>query len=134
MILSRLFVGLFSGLLLTSCAASTIADLKNKPSGVYEFTVNENYQRVYEKISEQGRRCWETMTIALDTDLYSELGEAKVTWRVKGIASASSYYAMAEINKISSILTKVKVYYYFSTWGNLGHVVEKWTNDYKECS
>lgn len=66
-----------------------------------DFTVAENYQAVFRRVSDQARACIESSTFlggthAIDAQLYSDLGFGEISYSVPGYTSAS-YFARAKI-------------------------------------
>ncbi|MBK6897440.1 MAG: hypothetical protein IPH06_12700 [Alphaproteobacteria bacterium] len=124
-------------LMLTACAAASKEKLKSTAAQKYKFEVTKNYQEVYRHIAERGRECWETGYLfspqaqnIIDADLYSDLGEAEVSWRM--VNFGNSYYATAIIQRIDNNKTQVTVLNSLKSWDDIGKKIEKWVTKPQE--
>lgn len=131
--MKKIIVILISSLL-ASCAASNVKELRENSSKVIEFSVEENYQRVYKNVLDKMHEClgegWAGVFASyhIKSELYSELKEGEITFLMSN-AGIQSYYLHADIFGISEEQTKVDAYAYYSTWEKSLPLIKQWASD-----
>jgi len=118
-------------LFLMSCAASNIKELKEHYSKKIEFTVDNNYQRVYKNILDKMHECkgegWAGVFASyhIQHELYNDLKEGYITFLMSN-AGSQSYYMHIDVASISDEQTNVNAYVYYSTWEKNLPLVKQW--------
>ena len=119
---------------LTSCAASNVKELKENPSKTIEFTIEENYQRVYKNLLEKMNECmgegWAGVFASthIKHELYNELKEGNITFLMSN-AGSQSYYMHIDVASIADKKTRINAYVYYSTWEKNLPLVKQWAFD-----
>jgi hypothetical protein len=108
------------------------------PAQRTEFTVADNYQRVYQRVAEQARECWTTgfifspqASFDVDADLLSELGEGRVALRFENVGTW--YSVVTDIIRISADETLVTVMVGTDRYVGAFDQVRRWANAGTEC-
>ena len=120
--------------LLASCAASNVKGLRENYSKKIEFTVEENYQRVYKNLLDKVHECmgegWAGVfaSFHIKNELYNELKEGEITFLMSN-AGMQSYYMHIDVTSISEKRTKVDAYVYYSTWEKELPLIRQWAFD-----
>lgn len=119
------------------CAPATIQGLKERHSGSYSFTVDENYQSVYRKILTKARACYQTGMITAQMvvagDLYNDIKKGDISVALHGGLGVDTYL-YTEIKAIDENKSNVDVYYALDTWKKAANAVKAWVlNNYEKC-
>lgn len=121
-------------MLIQGCV-STTANLKLDPGASDEFTVNDNYQRVYKRMQTKFHDCLGEGIIGLrasmhiKNNLYPDLGEAEISYMMRNVGAAN-YLIHTDITKITANETKVKSYMQIKmNSGKQLAIIRKWATD-----
>lgn len=120
--------------LLASCAASNVKESKKRSSGSVEFTVEENYQRVYGNLLDKMHECkgkvWpgESASYRIKNELIDETKEGYITFIFYN-AGSQRYYMHTAITQISNSKTKAKAYIYNYTRKDYHPLIKRWAFD-----
>lgn len=120
--------------LLASCATSNVKELKRYSGNSVEFTVEENYQRVYKNLLDKIHECkgeaWagESASYRIRDELFTELKEGHITF-IMSNAGSQSYYIHIDIISIADKKTKAKAYVYYSTQKDYLPLIKQWAFD-----
>ena len=115
-----------------SYASGSIKEQKKKSASSVEFTVEENYQRVYKKLLEKLHECkgeaWagELVSHRIKNDLRDERKEGYITF-IMSNAGSQVYYIHIKIVSITDDKTKAKAYVYYSTKEDYLPLISQWT-------
>ena len=99
-----------------------------------EFTVDQNYQRVYRNLLTKFRDCmgegWAGAFASFHVveGLYPDLGEAEISHMMTN-AGTKNYYMHVEIKEVTADKTSVKAYVQLSTWKRQLEKVRPWATD-----
>jgi hypothetical protein len=97
-----LIVAAFAAALLLCACSSTPAELESKTTPTVQ-TYSENYQEIYRRVSTTAKRCFTVnmgayASMAVDSDLYSELGYGETTLSLINMG-VRNYYLSVRIEK-----------------------------------
>jgi hypothetical protein len=95
-------VGMIAICAITAGCSSTPADLEAKTTPIVQ-TYTENYQEIYRRVSSTAKRCFagnlgSHASIAVDTELYSELGYGDLTLSLINYGTRN-YYLSVKVEK-----------------------------------
>jgi hypothetical protein len=119
---------------LASCTTSSVKESKKLSASSVEFTVEENYQRVYKNLLDKTHECkgevWagESASYRIRDELFTELKEGHITFIVYNSGS-QSYYIHTDITLIADNKTKAKVYIYKNTRKEYLPLIKQWALD-----
>ena len=120
--------------LLASCATSNVKELKRYSGNSVEFTVEENYQRVYKNLLDKLHECkgevWagESASYRIRDELFTELKEGHITF-IMSNAGSQSYYIHIDFTSIADEKTKAKAYVFYSTRKDYLPLIKQWAFD-----
>lgn len=120
--------------LLASCATSNVKELKRYSGNSVEFTVEENYQRVYKNLLDKLHECkgeaWTDVSASyhIRNELFNERKEGHITF-IMSNAGIHSYYMHIDFTSIADKKTKAKAYVYYSTWEDYLPLIKQWALD-----
>ncbi|MEW8441866.1 MAG: hypothetical protein AB2689_27280 [Candidatus Thiodiazotropha taylori] len=104
--------------------------LKDNPSGTYEYTVDENYKKVFRRIVTESKRCYENGERRVEANIYDDNQTAEVTLAiVYGGGIQSLYYI--EIKAETEFVSKVRGYYSYNisnSWKKGVEDSEQWAS------
>jgi hypothetical protein len=124
-------------LLLCGCAPTTADLLRKNPAGVYSFTVDDDYQVVYQKALDHAKKCYEGAvygsTIRIRGKADSENGNARISIAHTRLLDVEVLFAI-DIARLENNKSNVKVYYALKRLEPVAPLVEDWIKkDSHEC-
>jgi len=114
-----------------SCAASSVKESKKPPSSAAEFTVEENYQRVYSNLLDNIHECkgkvWpgESASYRIRNKLSDEAKEGRITFIMYN-AGSQRYYIHMVIAQTLDNQTKAKAYIYNHVQKDYIPLIKQW--------
>lgn len=128
-------------LALVGCAPTSVLSVKELgPERQYAFTVEENYQSVYRKIVNQERKCYESISNALNgqfivrADLYQDLRSGTIS-TAQYAGYGLNIWRVIEVESIDSATSKVKAYLGIGPVEKGGQLLKQWVLDNsQDCS
>jgi len=115
--------------MLLGCMMPRIS-LKEPPSGVPVFSVQDNYEIVFDRISRQARQCYEPKGRIISARLYREDLRAEVTISIPFGKSTRRLFT-ATILAESASLTIVNTHYTYSppgNWRDGAYAIQRWAS------
>ena len=107
--------------------------LKEKPSGIPDFTIEENYEIVFQRMITQAKNCFEPRGYRIESKILRDKQTAEMIISVlyKGTAKT---LLVANIRAISPDSTQVNTYYTYSPpvkWRDGAYVLQRWASTSK---
>lgn len=117
--------------LLAGCAPATIGDVRDMaPDRKVSFNVSQGYERVYQKVIEKERDCWDIQGMRVHGDIYSEQRKAVITTR-----NPLGVFWVIDIQAINDSETRVTGTFAIGPAEKYGKALEGWVlHDSSECS
>lgn len=115
--------------LLWGCMARPILQ-GEQPSGVPIFTVKEDYEVVFRRITQQARRCYEPRGRIVRASIFREEQRAQVTVSIAHAGFVRKLFT-ADISSESPSSTQVKTHYAYSppgAWREGAYAVQRWAS------
>jgi hypothetical protein len=119
---------------LASCTTDNVKEPKKLSATSVEFTIEENYQRVYKNIFDKLHECkgevWagESSSYRIRDELFTDLKEGHITFIVYNNGS-QSYYIHTDLTLINDNKTKAKSYIYNYTQKDYLPLIKQWARD-----
>ena len=111
------------------CTVRSIS-LKEQPSGVPIFSVQENYEVVFRRITRQARQCYEPRGRIIKANIFREELRAEVTISISYDRIERKLFT-AEIKAESPSSTQVNTYYTYSppgAWRDGAYAIQRWAS------
>lgn len=115
------------GSLLWRCTVVPI-EPKGHPSGVPDFTLEENYETVFRRITQQAKQCYQSSDRHIEATLFREKEMAEVTVAIVHLGT-SHILLTAEIKAISPKNTQITTHHSYSppgAWRDSAYTIQRW--------
>ena len=125
----RIALSLIVGSLLWGCATKP-PSLGEQPSGVSIFNVEENYEVVFRRITQQARQCYEPRGRIIRDTIFRQEQRAEVTISISYDGFVRKLFT-AEISAESPLSTQVNTYYSYSppgAWRDGAYAIQRWAS------
>ncbi len=113
--------------LLWGCT-TTPRQQKSRPSGILDFSIEENYETVFRRITQQAKQCYEAMGREVEANLLREEEKAEVT--IATVYRQITHILLrAEIKAITPEKTQINTYYSYSppgAWRDGAYTLQRW--------
>jgi len=104
--------------LLSGCSVTGL-QLKENPSEIYEYTVKENYKKVFRRIVQASKQCYESGEQRIEAYIFDDNETAEITLAIIYGGAIRALYVI-DIKSIGESATEVTGYYPYSltnAWG-----------------
>ena len=120
-------------LMLAGCAPTTLQGVRADASDRLTFTVAQNYQEVYRRISGPMRSCFQSggmlgPSVVVQADLFSESRKAEIAVAIIGVAG-TMYPFVVDVTALSEKATRVVASNWAKGWAVAGAKVQRWAVD-----
>ncbi len=113
--------------LLWGCSAARV-HLKEQPSGILNFSVEESYDTVFQRVANQAKQCYEAGGRHIEAHLFRDKEMAEVVIAIVHLGTSHTLLT-AEIKAISPNSTQVNTYHGYSppgAWRDGAYTVQRW--------
>jgi hypothetical protein len=116
------------------CTSLTVKELKDKPAASDSVIVPVNYQKLYRDLLGKMQECFQEGTAGvfsrmdLDHALYSDLGEAQITYLMTS-AGIKNYLLHVDIAAKGQHAARLDTFVSLYTWKPLMEQVQRWAVD-----
>ncbi len=136
----RALVGLLCGALLLAlagCAPSTAGGVRDLgPEHQTVFAAPENYQRVYRKLLDRERECYQagliTAQMVVQGDIYTDTKSGVITVSLVG-ALGTQVYQVLDVAATDENHTKITGSFPRGSADQFGQMLRRWLEGSKEC-
>ena len=112
------------------CSATPYLNLKEQPSGVSDFSIQENYEIVFQRMITQAKKCFEPRGYQVKSQIHKDKQTAEITVSILYRGTAKTLLT-ATISAISPQNTQVSTYYAYSPpgkWRDGAYVLQRWAS------
>lgn len=102
--------------------------LKEQPSGIFDFNVEENYEIVFRRVTQQAKQCYETRGRLIEANLFQEKKMAEVIIAIVYLGIPHTLLT-AEIKALAPDNTRINTYYSYSppgAWRDGAYTIQRW--------
>lgn len=113
---------------LIGCGTMTYPSLKEQPSGIPDFNIQENYEIVFQRIIAQAKICFEPRGYHIEAKLSRDKQTAEMIISIL-YRGASKTLLTAHIQALSPLNTQVNTYYAYSPpgkWRDGAYMLQRW--------